>query len=207
MRARKKKNTIPRLERVKEYLSDRVESCIDKPVHIEIGCGKGAFALYMAKHTNCMYYALEKVPDIMVMAVEKAALADLKNIRYIMADAASLPKICEEESVDVLYLNFSDPWPKKRDMKKRLTYITFLEIYKKILKPQGIIRMKTDNEKLFYFSLDQFVQAGFTLFDMTTDLHHSNIVNECMTEYEERFSQQNMPIYSVKAMIKQEECI
>lgn len=204
MRARKKKNTVPRLERVKEYLTDHIEPNDTLPVHVEVGCGKGAFALFMAQHTECMYYALEKVPDVMVMAVEKGAAAELKNIRYVLADASMLPEICPEGAVDVLYLNFSDPWPKKRDTKKRLTYSTFLEIYKKILKPHGIIRIKTDNEKLFDFSLEQLQLAGFRLFDLTRDLHHSDIVNECMTEYETRFSEQGQPIFSVKATLNRE---
>ena len=114
MRARKKKNTVPRLERVKEYLTDHIEPNDTLPVHVEVGCGKGAFALFMAQYTECMYYALEKVPDVMVMAVEKGAAAELKNIRYVLADASMLPEICPEGAVDVLYLNFSDPWPKKR---------------------------------------------------------------------------------------------
>lgn len=198
MRARKKKHTLPRLERVGAYLTDRIIPS-GKPIHVEIGCGKGAFALYMAQHTECDYYAMEKIPDVMVMAAEKAAAVGIDNLKFIMADAQQLTEICPEAVVDVLYLNFSDPWPKRRDLKKRLTYISFLNIYKRILKPDGIIRIKTDNEALFNFSVRQLRQAGFSLFDLTDDLHHSGIVNECMTEYESRFSALGQPIHSVKA--------
>lgn len=198
MRARKKKNTFPRLTRVGAYITERIVSS-GKPVHVEIGSGKGAFALYMAQHTDCDYYALEKIPDVMVMAAEKAAAAEVKNLHFLLADAQQLPEICPDETVDVLYLNFSDPWPKRRDLKKRLTYISFLNIYKRILKPDGIIRIKTDNAALFEFSVRQLRQAGFALFDLTNDLHNSGIVNECMTEYETRFASLGQPIYSVKA--------
>lgn len=150
------------------------------------------------------YYALEKVPDVMVMAVEKAAAAGLKNCKFLIADAVMLPDICPEGSVDVLYLNFSDPWPKNRDRKRRLTHVNFLETYKKLLKPNGILRIKTDNVGLFDFTLDQLEQAGFETFDLTRDLHSSDIENEVMTEYEKRFSEQGFPINAVKARVKRD---
>ena len=192
MRARKKKNTVPRLERHADLIVDAIEPRDGVPLHVEIGCGKGAFAVGMAG----------LMPDVMVMAVEKAAAAELKNCKFLIADAVMLPDICPAGSVDVLYLNFSDPWPKNRDRKRRLTHINFLETYKKLLKPNGILRIKTDNVGLFDFTLEQLELAGFEMFDLTRDLHNSDIANEVMTEYEKRFSELGFPINAVKARIK-----
>ena len=205
MRARKKKNTVPSLERHPALIAAAVVAREGVPLHVEIGCGKGAFAVGMASlMPDIDYYALEKVPDVMVMAVEKAAAAGLKNCKFLIADAVMLPDICPEGSVDVLYLNFSDPWPKNRDRKRRLTHVNFLETYKKLLKPNGILRIKTDNVGLFDFTLDQLEQAGFETFDLTRDLHSSDIENEVMTEYEKRFSEQGFPINAVKARVKRD---
>ena len=205
MRARKKKNTVPRLERHSDLIADAVVAREGVPLHVEIGCGKGTFAVGMASlMPDVDYYAREKVPDVMVMAVEKAAAAGLKNCKFLIADAVMLPDICPEGSVDVLYLNFSDPWPKNRDRKRRLTHVNFLETYKKLLKPNGILRIKTDNVGLFDFTLDQLEQAGFETFDLTRDLHSSDIENEVMTEYEKRFSEQGFPINAVKARVKRD---
>ena len=205
MRARKKKNTVPRLERHSDLIADAVVAREGVPLHVEIGCGKGALAVGIASPMpDVDYYALEKVPDVMVMAVEKAAAAGLKNCKFLIADAVMLPDICPEGSVDVLYLNFSDPWPKNRDRKRRLTHVNFLETYKKLLKPNGILRIKTDNVGLFDFTLDQLEQAGFETFDLTRDLHSSDIENEVMTEYEKRFSEQGFPINAVKARVKRD---
>ena len=126
----------------------------------------------------------------------------LENVKFLLEDATKLPEICREHSLDVIYLNFSDPWPKKRHTSRRLTYRTFLEIYKKLLKPGGFIKMKTDNEGLFNFSLEEFTDAGFILSEVTTDLHSTDIENEVMTEYEKRFSELGFPINAVKARIK-----
>ena len=205
MRARKKKNTVPRLESHSDLIADAVVAREGVPLHVEIGCGKGAFAVGMASlMPDVDYYALEKVPDVMVMAVEKAAAAGLKNCKFLIADAVMLPDICPEGSVDVLYLNFSDPWPKNRHRKRRLTHVNFLETYKKLLKPNGILRIATDNVGLFDFTLDQLEQAGFETFDLTRDLHSSDIENEVMTEYEKRFSEQGFPINAVKARVKRD---
>src|SRR5690606_25529071 len=101
-----------------------------------------------------------------------------------------------------IYLNFSDPWPKKRHAKRRLTHVNFLEIYKEILKPQGEIHFKTDNQKFFEFSLNSFADAGFRLRNITFDLHQSDVTDNIMTEYEEKFAQQGMPIYRCEAVLE-----
>lgn len=200
MRARKKKNTVPRLERCGDVFVSEITVPDGKKACLEIGCGKGKFIAGLAElHPDTAYFAMEKVPDVMVMAAEKCKEKGLENVRFLLEDATKLPEICKEHSLDVIYLNFSDPWPKKRHTSRRLTYRTFLDIYKKLLKPGGYIKMKTDNEGLFNFSLEEFTDSGFILSEVTTDLHSTDIENEVMTEYETRFSEQGMNIYHLKA--------
>lgn len=205
MRARKKKNLVPRLERCTEYIVSAVEPCDDKPLWLEIGCGKGKFATEMAEMFDCKYYAMEKEPNVMVMAAEKCLAKELKNLRCIIGDASALDEICPEHCVDILYLTFCDPWPKNRDRKRRLTYRTFLEKYKRVLKDNGIIFFKTDNQKLFDFSVEEMKESGLEIFDYTEDLHASDIANPVMTEYETKFSEQGMPIYHCKARVIKSE--
>lgn len=202
MRARKKKNTIPRLKRCEALLSDKTSPPERKKICLEIGCGKGQFITGLAKkHPDIEYYAMERVPDVIVMAAEKGLAEGLTNLHFLLADASSLPEICPDNSIDVIYLNFSDPWPKKRHSSRRLTDRRFLEIYKRLLKKDGEIKMKTDNEGLFRFSLEEFSGDGFILSEISEDLHNSNIENEFMTEYETRFSKQGMKIYHLKATL------
>lgn len=204
MRARKKKNTVPRLERCGELLVDGIVIPDGKKAYLEIGCGKGKFITGLAAlHPENFYFAMEKVPDVMVMAAEKCRDGGLENVRFLLEDATKLPEICPENGLDGIYLNFSDPWPKKRHTERRLTHRGFLEKYKKILKKDGWIKMKTDNEGLFEFSLEEFADSGFTLSEVTTDLHASDIENEVMTEYETRFSEQGMNIFHLRAEIKE----
>jgi len=202
VRARKKKNTIPRLKRCEELLSDKISPPERKKICLEIGCGKGQFITGLAKkHPDIEYYAMERVPDVIVMAAEKGLAEGLTNLHFLLADASSLSEICPDNSIDVIYLNFSDPWPKKRHSGRRLTDRRFLEIYKRLLKKDGEIKMKTDNEGLFRFSLEEFSGDGFILSEISEDLHNSNIENEFMTEYETRFSKQGMKIYHLKATL------
>lgn len=202
MRARKKKNTIPRLEKCKDYIADKIIPSETKPLHVEIGCGKGMFITGMAQAFDYSFYAMEKVPDVIVMAIEKAAEKQIANLKFIINDADHILDICILNSVDVLYLNFSDPWPKNRDTEKRLTYRGFLTKYKQLLKENGYISLKTDNLKLFEFSKIEFEEAGFEIFDVTTDLNNSSIENLFKTEYETRFMEQGLPINHLKARIK-----
>ncbi|MDF2685675.1 MAG: trmB [Clostridia bacterium] len=202
MRARKKKNTVPRLEKCKDYITDKIVLSETKPLHVEIGCGKGMFITGMAQTFDYNFYAMEKVPDVIVMAIEKAAEKQIPNLKFIINDADHILDICPLNSVDVLYLNFSDPWPKNRDIERRLTYRGFLTKYKQILKENGIISLKTDNIKLFDFSKIEFEESGFELFDVTTDINNSDIGNPFKTEYETRFIKQGLSINHLKAKIK-----
>lgn len=198
MRARKKKNTNIRLERCSQYITDKIVIG-SKPIWLEIGCGKGKFAVETAAMFDCDYYAMEKVPDVMVMAAEKASEEHSENLKFIIGDAYSLDEVCPKDSVDIIFLNFSDPWPKRRDAKKRLTSRVFLEKYRSILKPEGILSIKTDNKLLFDFTVEELQLNGYKIFDYTEDLHASDIFNSAMTEYEIRFTELGQPIYHVKA--------
>ena len=204
MRARKKKNCDARLERCAEYITDKIVIHPEntKPDFLEQGCGKGRIAVETAKKENCLFFAVEIMKDIIVMAVEKGAKDGLDNIKYLLASADDILEFCPEKSIDTLFLNFSDPWPKKRNAKRRLTYRAYLEKYKKILKDDGIIAFKTDNYPLFQFSVEELKESGFEIFDYTENLHESGIYNVAMTEYEERFSQMGQPIYHLKARVK-----
>lgn len=203
MRARKKKNCDVRLERCSDYIVDKITlpKNNDRPVYLELGCGKGKFAVEVAEKENCLFYAVEIMKDIIVMAIEKGAAKQLDNIKYIIGSADDIAELCPEHSVDTLFLNFSDPWPKKKAAKRRLTYRAYLEKYKKILKKDGIIAFKTDNYPLFQFSVEEFRESGFEIFDYTEDLHESGIYNPAMTEYEERFTAMGQPIYHLKAKL------
>jgi tRNA (guanine-N7-)-methyltransferase len=210
MRMRKKKNAQSRMsacaflkidnpEEFKGKWKDNIAK--GKDVYLEIGCGKGNFAVGMAaQHHDVNFIAMEKIADVACLALEKAEKAKDErpdNLRFIIGDAKNLVEYFPEHSVDCIYLNFSDPWPKAGHAKRRLTYHTFLEIYKTLLKEGGLLRLKTDNEGLFDFSLEEFEAFGLKFEFVTRDLHHSE-KNEgnVMTEYEKNFSDKGQPIYS-----------
>ena len=209
MRMRKKKNCDIRLEksgslwiREPELLKGAwsKEFGNDNPIHIEIGCGKGNFVCGMAqKYPDINFIAIEVVPDVMVIAMEKAAPLGLENVRFIIADAALLCDYFDQFEINRIYLNFSDPWKKKKQAKRRLTHKNFLDIYKKLLPVGEQVCFKTDNQKLYEFSLNSFAENDFKMSDITFDLHNSGFEDNVMTEYEARFSELGMPIYRVCA--------
>jgi len=136
----------------------------------------------------------------MLMAMEKCSNLNCENVRFYRCDATIVDTLLPENSVDVLYLNFSDPWPKARTAKRRLTATPFLEKYKKILKPEGRIYFKTDNRPLFDFSLEQFEEAGFELENVCFDLHNSPMMADNIeTEYEKNFSAKGFTINYLEA--------
>ena len=209
MRMRKKKNCDIRLEKCESLWIKNPEELKGKwnnlfensnPIHIEIGCGKGQFITGMAeKNPDINYVAIDVVPDVLVIALEKATAKDIKNVRFIIADAAKLCDYFEQYEISRIYLNFSDPWKKKKQAKRRLTHKNFLDIYKKLLKNGDFIYFKTDNRPLFEFSLNSFAEENFKMQNITFDLHNSGYEGNVMTEYETRFSEQGMPIYRVEA--------
>ena len=209
MRARKRKHGEERLQAASAVLCTDKETVfanaqspfsVERPLHLEIGCGKGNFACGMTSlHHDVNFYAMERVSDVMVIAAEKAvesAETRPDNLRFIVGDARELPEWFAPHTFDCIYLNFSDPWPKKGYAKRRLTYRAFLEIYKNLLKEGGVLRLKTDNVGLFDFSMEEFAAMGVTLHKYTRDLHNSEW-NEgnVLTEYEANFSSQGMPIH------------
>lgn len=175
----------------------------DNPVQLEIGCGKGQFACEIAKrnpHIN--YIAVEKSSNVIVDAAEKAQAEAIPNLRFIRGGAEYLPCYIPENSIDQIYLNFSCPFPKKRYASHRLTHHNFLDIYLKLLKPQGEIHQKTDNRNLFEFSLEEFSEYEFTIKNISLDLHKSDFEDNIVTEYEKRFSDLGFPIYRLEAYKK-----
>ena len=168
----------------------------DHPIHIEVGMGKGQFIIEMARRNpEVNYIGIEEYSSVLVRAVEKLEDFEQDNLRLIRMDAENIEEVFDKDEVDRIYLNFSDPWPKDRHAKRRLTSTRFLERYDNILTPEGRVMFKTDNKDLFDFSLEQVEEAGWILENHTYDLHHSEY-NEgnVMTEYEEKFSAKGNPI-------------
>ncbi len=176
------------------------------PVYIEIGMGKGRFIMEMAKqHPDINFIGIERYSSVLLRAIEKfdtEEYKDLKNVRFVCMDARNVAEVFAENEVSRIYLNFSDPWPKARHAKRRLTSTEFLERYEKILKPGGLLEFKTDNTPLFNFSLEQIKEAGWILRNFTYDLHHHEEMNRdnVMTEYEEKFSVKGNPINKLIAV-------
>lgn len=204
MRARKKKHGAERLAAVSDFFIEKPEYTDNKKLYVEIGCGKGKFIIENAeKNPDISYIAIEKVPDVILLAAEKTKERNLSNVRFMMTDANKLTEVFEKGSVDRIYLNFSDPWPKAKHYKRRLTYKTFLDVYRYILKDGGAIYFKTDNAGLFEFSLEQFTEDNWELKNITYDLHNSEFASDnIMTEYEKNFSEKGFNIHRVEAYKK-----
>ena len=176
---------------------------VKRPVCLEIGCGKGDFAVGMsAKHQDLNFIAMERVPDVACLALEKAmAASDTRddNLRFLIGDARNLTEFFLPHSFDRIYLNFSDPWPNKGYAKRRLTHRGFLELYRSLLVEGGLLILKTDNQGLFDFSLEEFEAMGLAIEWQTRDLHASEAAAEnVMTEYERHFSELGQVIYSAR---------
>ncbi len=171
----------------------------DNPIHIEIGMGKGKFIIQLAKENpNINYIGVEKFSSVLVRAIEKQTEEQLPNLLFIRMEAEYIGNVFDKGEVDYIYLNFSDPWPKDRHAKRRLTSVQFLERYKEILAEGGGITFKTDNRPLFDFSLEQIDEAGWVKDNVTFDLHNSPYVEgNVMTEYEQKFSEMGNPICRV----------
>ena len=154
---------------------------------MELGCGKGGFTVgTAAAEPEVLLIAVEKVPDAMVVAMEKARDAALRNVWFVDGDAALLPDMFADGEIDRLYINFCDPWPKSNQKKRRLTHGNFLKKYRQVLAEGGQIHFKTDNDKLFEWSLEEIPQFGFALSEVTRDLHADGPVG-VMTDYERKF--------------------
>lgn len=173
----------------------------DQPLHIEIGMGKGDFIIEMAKrHPQINFIGIEKYDSVLVAALKKLMDEEaVPNLRLMCFDATHLPDLFPAHSIEKIYLNFSDPWPKSKHDKRRLTYRTYLDIYKLLLKEEGDIEFKTDNRGLFEFSIISMNQYPMDFKDICLDLHHSAGYEEnIMTEYERKFRPFG-PIYKIQA--------
>ena len=210
MRMRKKKNCALRMERCSDIWIKNPEENKgkwkeifknDNPIHIEIGCGKGNFVTGMAKlYPDVNFIAIEKVEDVIVMAMEKAVDSGLTNVLFMDMDAERIEDFFEFGEIKRIYLNFSDPWKKNKQAKRRLTHKNFLDKYKKVLREGDYIWFKTDNKNLFEFSLNSFAQENYKLENITLDLHNSGFEGNVVTEYEQRFLDEGAPIYRLEAV-------
>lgn len=177
------------------------------PLHIEIGMGKGRFIMDMAAANPAVnYIGIEMYTSVLLRALQKMEQQPLPNLKFICMDAGKITDVFERNEVSRIYLNFSDPWPKDRHAKRRLTSRQFLERYEQILAENGQLEFKTDNQDLFTFSLGEIPEAGWSLAASTRDLHHNALLNEgnIMTEYEEKFSSAGHPI--CKLIAKRGSC-
>ena len=207
---RKKKNCALRMERCSDIWIKNPEENKgkwkeifknDNPIHIEIGCGKGNFVTGMAKlYPDVNFIAIEKVEDVIVMAMEKAVDSGLTNVLFMDMDAERIEDFFEFGEIKRIYLNFSDPWKKNKQAKRRLTHKNFLDRYKKVLREGDYIWFKTDNRNLFEFSLNSFAQENYKLENITLDLHNSGFEGNVVTEYEQRFLDEGAPIYRLEAV-------
>ena len=223
MRMRKKKNLAERLQQVSDYIyisesEDRNfktavnnKEYIDfnswfkktQPLYLEVGCGKGRFACeYAAAHPEINIIAIEKEANVIVSACETAKQMNLPNVRFIKCSAEYIERHIKPESIEQIFLNFSCPFPKNKYASHRLTHQNFLNIYKRIMKPAAEIHQKTDNMHFFEFSLEQFSNCGFAFKNISLDLHNSNFEGNIMTEYEEKFVSQGLPIYRLEAFLR-----
>ena len=172
----------------------------DHPLHIEIGMGKGRFITEMAKtHPEINYIGIEMQISVVSIALDKLIEQDIPNVQLLHVDGSALTNYFADHEVDQIYLNFSDPWPKKKHEKRRLTSKAFLTVDEQILRPNGEIHFKTDNQGLFEYSLASFSQYGMVLKQVWLDLHQSDYEGNIMTEYEEKFSSRGQRIYRVEA--------
>ena len=226
MRMRKKKHLEDRLLGVKDYLTisrseDRNFNTAvndkdyidfkewfgeDRPLYLEIGCGKGKFAVAYAKtHPDINLLAVEKDSNVIVSACEAAKRENVKNVRFLNISAEYIERHIKPKSINGIFLNFSCPFPKSRYASHRLTSENFLNIYKRILKDGAEIHQKTDNMKLFEFSIEQFSACGFALKNVSLDVHNTDFENSdenIITEYESRFMALGQPIYRLEAYLK-----
>lgn len=211
MRLRKVKNALEKLEQnTKYYVPKAMEKKgqwqgqfpTNQPLHIEIGCGKGQFITQMAAlHPEVNFIAIEKYDSVLLRCLEKAEQYDLPNLKLALIDANTLEEYFAQGEVQVIYINFSDPWPKHPHRKRRLTYVSFLQTYEKILDTNGVVRQKTDNRKLFEFSLESFCNNDWFLSNISLDLHKDDEVDNITTEFEDKWSKLG-PIYRLEARKK-----
>ncbi len=211
MRMRKMKNRDSRMERCGEI---RIENPNElksnwrslkpeaKALWVEVGCGKGKFTAETAQaNPDILLIAVERCREAMVVAMEKAQSMNLKNVFFIDMDVAALEECFAAGEIDRLFINFPDPWPRKKNAKRRLTYRTFLDKYCRVVRENGEIHYKTDNAPLFAWSVEEFAACGLEVKNLTNNLHEKGIVG-IMTGYEEKFHSLGTPINRCEVVCK-----
>lgn len=212
MRVRRKPGALEALASKKSYFIENPENYKGKwqdvfgnanPIHAEFGGGKGRFIVGMAKlHPEINYIMVDVVPEVALKAAERMEEEGPENVKLILMDLATLNEVFAENELNRIYLNFSDPWPKRRHHRRRLTYRRFLDKYNHVLDAEGWIHFKTDNKRLFEFSLNEFAEMDLVMRNISLDLHHNLKIENVMTEYEEKFSSLGHPIYRVEAKFR-----
>lgn len=210
MRMRKRNNLAPRMQACERVWIHEPQSLRGnwrslmpgcRELRVEVGCGKGKFTVETAQsEPDVLLIAIERVQDALVLAMESAMRLELKNVFFVSLDAANIDVFFDESEIDLLYINFCDPWPRSKNAKRRLTYHTFLEKYKKVLRLGGQIHFKTDNAKLFEWSLPEMESCFLQLQNVTRNLHENGPVG-VMTGYEEKFYQLGTPINRCEAVV------
>lgn len=199
MRMRNPKDKDEVINNCDFLIKDEINFENDNPIHIEIGMGKGNFILNMAiNNPDINFIGIEKYSSVASIAIKKIREYDLKNLKIIISDVAKLEDLLKNK-IEVIYLNFSDPWPKARHEKRRLTAKGFLELYDKLFKEKCTIIQKTDNDDLFAFSKESLEEYGYKIIEISYDLHSTDIPN-VKTEYEEKFSNMGIKIKYLKAI-------
>ena len=203
MRMRRRNNLAPRMEACEsvwihepEALRGSWRSLMPgcRELRVEVGCGKGKFTVETAEaEPDVLLIAIERVQDALVLAMEAAIRKGLKNVFFVSLDAANIDQFFADDEIDLLYINFCDPWPRKKNAKRRLTHRTFLDKYCRTVREGGEIHFKTDNAPLFAYSLEEFAACGLEVKNVTHDLHKDGIVG-IMTGYEEKFHALGTPI-------------
>lgn len=213
MRRRKKKGADIKLLAYSNYVIHLDSSYEKKPwknifgndnnLHIEVGTGRGQFITTLAKNNpDINFIGMEIKEEILLKAVEKASDANLTNIKFVWGDVANFNLLFDSNELDRIYVNFCDPWPKKRTSKRRLTHRNFLSLYKDKLKLNGEIHFKTDNRNLFEFSLNEMSDFNLKLKNISLHLQESYFEENVTTEYEDKFMDIGLPIYRLEASFK-----
>ena len=211
MRMRRMKNLLPRMERCGSYRIEEPQALKGnwrslmpqaEALWVEVGCGKGKFTAETAQaNPNVLLIAVERCREAMVVAMEKAQTMGLKNVFYIDMDVANIEEIFAGQEIDRLFINFPDPWPRKKNAKRRLTHRGFLDKYCRVVRTGGEFHFKTDNAPLFEFSLEEFEACGLQVNALTRNLHENGIVGT-MTGYEEKFHALGTPINRCEVVCK-----
>lgn len=220
MRMRRKKNLDEHLIECGDYYTELIEGTLDlrvqeenllnveemfgrnAPILLEIGCGKGAFAIELAKRfPEYNVIAVEKCKNVILTACQNAKAEEIPNLRFLCGGAEYLHRHLKNGCAERIFLNFSCPFPKNKYANHRLTSPVFLPVYKALLAPNGEIHQKTDHPRLFEFSIENLSANGFKLKNVTVDLHNSNFDGNIMTEYEKMFVEMGKPIYRLEAYL------